>query len=154
MLPTISMKNKDNFAGGLGAVYASGSRDSHPVGVQGAKPHKNFECRALGGLKMSYPDSMFQEFDNNTEYLWLTDRYFWRERKGLRIFTLTKSGDFRKTTDDWKHCLCTAFLNYCRYCKHTELWGCGRGYTALLMQINMPRGWEGLHSTSHADKYA
>ena len=45
------------------------SRYSVLVGVLGEKPPKNSECRTLGGLKMSYPDIMFQEFANNTEYL-------------------------------------------------------------------------------------
>ena len=43
-------------------MLPAGSRDSVPVGVQGAKPPKNFECRDLGGLKMSYPEYCFLSF--------------------------------------------------------------------------------------------
>ena len=58
----------------------AGSRDSVPMGVQGAKPPKNFERRALGGLKMSYhPDST------------------------IEYFKFSFLMDFHKNTDDWKH---------------------------------------------------
>ena len=50
------MKSKKNSSGDLSPARF---RDSSPEGVHWAKPPKNFEFRALGGLKMSNPDSMF-----------------------------------------------------------------------------------------------
>ena len=83
------------------------------MGVQGANLPKNFECKAMGGLKMSYPDSMFQEFANN-RLLNIWDVWF-QYFCFLSVFPfssffffffffliLTESRDFHKNTD-WKH---------------------------------------------------
>ena len=82
------MKSKENCAGGLEAAEVP----SRVQGLQGAKPLKNLKCRALGGLKISYPDIKNLPTILNTYDLF----FFW---------TLTERTDFRKNTDDWKHCM-------------------------------------------------